>query len=422
MKGMKRKLLTSQQLVDEYPNLPSRKNPIQPVIPITKNKNLTSPILHLTVSSLLYQTLDQTSRIGGGVNEHSSTFHTSNKSRNDEKTSSKICLYHLPRIFRRPLLITNFRPLLAPFIPIFIRILVNQIEEECYKTSWDLIFKELNESYDEAKIVLLKIIQHWQNEKQLKYFVNKLKLDVKIMTIRLFLNELDNKLLNFSHSATMNIVQSPLLDLFLRPNKRIREIVQQITLSQSCVQMDTLSFIMIHLLHAWEYASNPIEGKVSLGRIYGNILISFSEKPELRGLEPGEFKTIESVLLEAILELCNFQFWQQMTMLKIRSVFEYISDMEKRFATDFRIHQEESIIQHKLTNNDRKTRLSKQINQEMDTMKSRNGANQKDDNDLEQITIMDMFPLFKVGSNNSLYKSGHSKVTSSLSIQKTKIQ
>ncbi|CAH8573230.1 unnamed protein product [Heterobilharzia americana] len=339
MKGMKRKLLTSQQLVDEYPNLPSRKNPIQPVIPITKNKNLTSPILHLTVSSLLYQTLDQTSRIGGGVNEHSSTFHT-----------------------------------------------------------------KLNESYDEAKIVLLKIIQHWQNEKQLKYFVNKLKLDVKIMTVRLFLNELDNKLLNFSHSATMNIVQSPLLDLFLRPNKRIRGIVQQITLSQSCVQMDTLSFIMIHLLHAWEYASNPIEGKVSLGRIYGNILISFSEKPELRGLEPGEFKTIESVLLEAILELCNFQFWQQLTMLKIRSVFEYISDMEKRFAIDFRIHQEESIIQHKLTNNDRKTRLSKQINQEMDTMKSRNGANQKDDNDLEQITIMDMFPLFKVGSNNSLYK------------------
>ncbi|CAH8861322.1 unnamed protein product [Trichobilharzia szidati] len=411
------KLLTSQLLVDEYPKLPLNINSQQPVISVTKDKNLTTPILYLTAASMLYQSQDQS------VNEVSASSITSSSSirstdttttsgvqmssisgmkdlgtpfpstssvsqisssdskiddrlhrqqqqqqkQQQQREQTKVSIFHpSKRIFFTPLMITNFRPLLAPFVPVFIQILVNQTEAECYQTTWNLLFDDLHESYGEAKIALIKLIYYWNNENKLKHIIGKLRLDVKIMTLRLFLNELERKLLNFSRSSTMCMVQSPLLDLFLRPNKQIRCIVQHTALSQSCVQMDTLAFIMIHLLHAWECSSNPIEGKVSLGRIYGKLLISFSDKPELRGLEQSngtgggggagvgvgtggvgeDPKTIESILFELILELCDFHFWQQLTMLKIRSVFEYISDMEKRFAKDFRIRQQQSMIQY----------------------------------------------------------------------------
>ncbi|VDQ09599.1 unnamed protein product [Trichobilharzia regenti] len=267
------------------------------------------------------------SQISSSDSKTDDRLHHQQQQQQQERT--KMSIFHpSKRIFFTPLLITNFRPLLAPFVPVFIQILVNQTEAECYQTTWNLIFDDLSESYAEAKVALIKIIYYWQNENKLKHIIGKLGLDVKIMTLRLFLNELERKLLNFSRSSTMCMVQSPLLDLFLRPNKQIRCIVQHTALSQSCVQMDTLAFIMIHLLHAWECSSNPIEGKVSLGRIYGRLLISFSDKPELRGLEHNNSaggasedpKTIESILLELILELCDFHFWQQLTMLKIRSL------------------------------------------------------------------------------------------------------
>ncbi|VDN29726.1 unnamed protein product [Dibothriocephalus latus] len=110
----------------------------------------------------------------------------------------------------------------------------------------------------------------------------------------------------------MDIIKRPLFDQFLRPNPNLKSIVKHTALPCNRTTMDTLAFLMLHLLHAWEYASNPLTAKLRLAKIYGPLLVSFAERPVVLDQDPSDYKTEEGGILEVVLEECNGQFWDNL--------------------------------------------------------------------------------------------------------------
>ncbi|KAG5443596.1 hypothetical protein CSKR_102496 [Clonorchis sinensis] len=238
------------------------------------------------------------------------------------------------RIFLEPLKLLNYQPFLSPFIPTFLRILINSIEAYCYNSSWNCIYEELFEYYNRAKIAFLRLLKVFNNDKAITKLVDDMEHPVKIVVVRLFLNELAAKPLHFNRSLMPELSRSPVFDFFLRPNIQIRKLVMKAVLQSSTYHTDTLVFLMIHLLHAWEYAPDRLTGRQRLTSIYGRLLISFVEKPYLRGTLAGEGRKLEDAMLEVILELCDQHFWNRLTGFRIRPIFDQLSCLEKKYLEE----------------------------------------------------------------------------------------
>ncbi|TGZ72541.1 hypothetical protein CRM22_002031 [Opisthorchis felineus] len=238
------------------------------------------------------------------------------------------------RIFLEPLKLLNYQPLLGPFVPNLLRILVNSIEAYCYNSSWNCMFEELLEYYDRAKVAFLQLLKLFNNDKAIAKLVDDMEHPVQIVVVRLFLNELAAKPLHFNRSLMPELSRSPVFDFFLRPNLQMRKLVMKAVLQSSTCHTDTLAFLMIHLLHVWEYAPDRSTGRHRLTSIYGRLLISFVEKPYLRGATLGEGRKLEDAMLGVMLELCDQHFWNRLTRFRIRSAFNQLSCLEKKYLEE----------------------------------------------------------------------------------------
>ncbi|KAF7258434.1 hypothetical protein EG68_04139 [Paragonimus skrjabini miyazakii] len=226
------------------------------------------------------------------------------------------------RIFRQRLQLVDFQPLLPPFVPDIVRMLANSIELHCYKNNWQAVLEPLQEYQEDGKYALVQLVNQQNNMKSLEKLLKEMSHAVQIVALRLFLDELGTKPLNFRKRHLEQLSNSPLFDFFLRPNPSLREVVKHAALSASCVHVDTLAFMMIHLIHAWENAPNPVTGKTRLASLYGHLLFTFVERPCVYGLDTEEDKTLESSLFEVILETCDCHFWNQLTSLKMQAAFD----------------------------------------------------------------------------------------------------
>ncbi|KAF5399733.1 hypothetical protein PHET_06829 [Paragonimus heterotremus] len=225
-------------------------------------------------------------------------------------------------IFRQRLQLVDFQPLLPPFVPDVVRMLANSIELHCYKNNWQAVLEPLQEYQEEGRYALVQLIRQQYNMKSLEKLLREMPHAVQIVALRLFLDELGTKPLNFRKRHLEQLSNSPLFDFFLRPNPGLREVVKHAALSSSCVHVDTLAFMMIHLIHAWENASNPVSGKTKLALLYGQLLFTFAERPYVYGLDTEEGKTLESSLFEVLLETCDCHFWNHLTSLKMQAAFD----------------------------------------------------------------------------------------------------
>ncbi|VDK35038.1 unnamed protein product [Taenia asiatica] len=76
--------------------------------------------------------------------------------------------------------------------------------------------------------------------------------------------------------------------------------------------------VILHFLLMYPTSSNE---RALLAKIYGPLLISFSERPVAIN-KTITFASEEAALLETILEVCNASFWNHLGMLKINSAFD----------------------------------------------------------------------------------------------------
>ncbi|OON15448.1 hypothetical protein X801_08749, partial [Opisthorchis viverrini] len=208
--------------------------------------------------------------------------------------------------------------------------MVNTIEENCHRTNWNGLFKSSSSHHAKARSVLFSLIQLGHRTTAHREFLKTLHPQTVIVALRLFLNEFNPKPLHFSRFMLREFLQNPLLDHFLRPNPNLKGTVQRCSLTQSRTQLDTLSFLMIHLHHALEYSPDTMESKTKLCNLYGPLLISFSERPLLQ--QPGFYgaKTEEAAILNVILDVCDPDFWNHMTMLRVRGAFLLQTSREKQ--------------------------------------------------------------------------------------------
>ncbi|CAL8081834.1 unnamed protein product [Calicophoron daubneyi] len=228
---------------------------------------------------------------------------------------------HWKHIFAERLELIDFRPTVGPYVPQIIQVLVNAIEENATMSNIMPVFDNLHEYRRDAKRALVQLVEMRHQTDEMKKTAKNLSRPVIILTLRLFLNELGKKPLHFKKAHVSQMVKNPLLDYFLRPNVEVRKIAKSAILSSSRLHVDTLAFLMLHLHHIRQLTrSGPVE-KIRLASIYGHLLISFWEKPKLCTIEFGMEKTIESALLEVMMDVCDVHFWNHITMLKIGAAF-----------------------------------------------------------------------------------------------------
>ncbi|THD27657.1 hypothetical protein D915_001511 [Fasciola hepatica] len=236
-------------------------------------------------------------------------------------------------IFSFSLSLADFRPLRAPFVPDLIKQLVNLTEAYCYKTDWRKVYEPLTEYQTEARNRLIHLLDTGnENDRKLLRALGSLNGPVAISMLRIFLSTFTMKPLHFSTALVQELVQRPLFDHFLRPNPRLRGLVQCAAIPQSRTHLDTLAFLMVHILHALDNNPDPIDGKMRLCNLYGPLLISFTERPQLCRFTQGNARSEEAALLDVILEVCDLPFWNHMSMLKLPTAFAGIPPKEKKQA------------------------------------------------------------------------------------------
>ncbi|VDN43919.1 unnamed protein product [Dibothriocephalus latus] len=232
-------------------------------------------------------------------------------------------------LVERRLTLADFRPLEAPFVPELIKMLVNATEADCHASDWEPIFATYQNLRETADMHACLLLQNWNHQNHLKRQITALSLPMKIAVLRSILSGFKQKPLHFSRRLLMDIIKRPLFDQFLRPNPNLKSIVKHTALPCNRTTMDTLAFLMLHLLHAWEYASNPLTAKLRLAKIYGPLLVSFAERPVVLDQDPSDYKTEEGAILEVVLEVCNSQFWDNLSMLQLRRAFTSKTRLER---------------------------------------------------------------------------------------------
>ncbi|VDM33675.1 unnamed protein product, partial [Hydatigera taeniaeformis] len=225
-------------------------------------------------------------------------------------------------IARRSLNVADFSTMESPYVPRIILVLVNAIETHCFRANfWAWMLCEWSDFHKEAVDLLGHLLFVHRHELFLQNVLERLSPALLIRTLRVFLSAFSPKFLHFFKRDIQEIIKRPLYDQFIRPNPNIRLIVQHALLPYSRTIIDTAAFLMLHIQHfLLMYPTSGTERSL-LTKIYGPLLIGFSERPVAIN-KTATFVSEEASLLEAILEVCNAGFWNHLGMLKINSAFD----------------------------------------------------------------------------------------------------
>ncbi|THD21567.1 hypothetical protein D915_007772 [Fasciola hepatica] len=221
----------------------------------------------------------------------------------------------------RNLHLSELRPLQAPFVPTLIRILVSSIENDCKASSWKVCFEDLSHLKLEAQNNVRRLIRVRYDKNRLTDIISDWSTPIKTATLRVFLGAIPIKPLHMSKAMLKRFIKRPLYDQFLRPNPQIKAFVRQIVLPKTRTELDTLAFLMTHIIHAWDSSPGGFKTRAKLADIYGPLLISFSERPIIVDRDVSSNKTEEAALMEVILDVCDGPFWNHLSMLQIHKAF-----------------------------------------------------------------------------------------------------
>ncbi|TGZ48622.1 hypothetical protein CRM22_010968 [Opisthorchis felineus] len=240
--------------------------------------------------------------------------------------------YHSLRSFSG-INLTDMRPSAAPFVPQLVKVLINFIEKDCEPNSWQPILAHHGKLRRQADEHAAELVRNYSNTGRLETLVNSLDVNMRVATLRAFLGMLSVKPLHLTKTQVKLITRWPLYDQYLRPNKMIKTLVREVVIPQTRTTQDTLSYIMLHIMRVWK-SSAPTQ-RSRLTEIYGPLLISFTERPIIIDRELSLDKTPESALLEAIMNVCDSQFWNHFLM----SIVDETLSHEQVFPVQKRIRQ-----------------------------------------------------------------------------------
>ncbi|CAL8081828.1 unnamed protein product [Calicophoron daubneyi] len=319
---------STARIIDPLPSSPSRFSSKQRIIKNEGRKSL-QPILHITAAVNLRDQPAEASK-----EKEFPSLNTGGEFQPSKRPAESGANRRIRPIFSMPLSFADFRPFGAPFVPNIVRCMVDVIEQNCYKSSWADLYRKLEEFTPPVEHALKKLLKLANDRKKLQTKLKSMMPTMVISIMRTFLNEFPTKPLHFSSADVKDLVREPLFDHFLRPNPNLQGIVQRASMPRSRTDLDTLAFLMIHILHALEYNPHGLDGKSLLCNVYGPLLISFANRPRLYESSATNALSEEAAILEVVVDVCDARFWNHMSMLKVARAFRYQTYRERQMNKD----------------------------------------------------------------------------------------
>lgn len=230
--------------------------------------------------------------------------------------------------------LTDFRPDQSPYVPVILKVLVLNIEMDCHKKNRgdDLWFKYYHPhalESEKAKELLRKPVDNPNmSEAEMTAYLKNIPMRVQISMMKEFISLLSEKLLLVPLPVYAEISKRPLYDSMYRVNPVMRDCVAQIVMRLSRLQMDTLSFMMIHILHLWEYSVSPQITKVTICDFFGPIIIGFQSKVLIP--KDSSYKTAEAAILTAVMDATNSRMWNNYGAGKLFTLFKLLTPFEEK--------------------------------------------------------------------------------------------
>lgn len=226
------------------------------------------------------------------------------------------------------------RPRGAPYVPFLLKVLVLNIEMDCHtkNTNTDAWFKNYiitpSESEKALEFLQKPISNPSMSEEEIDQYIKLLPIRVQIAMMKEFLSLLSEKLLTIPVEVYTKIQRRPLYDSMYRVNPQLKGCIAQIVMRLSRLKMDTLSFMMIHILHLWEYSASPQITKVSFCDFFGPLIIGFHSKV-LLPLDTVN-KSAEAALLTAILDATDSRVWNNYGGGRLFTLFKFLTPFEEK--------------------------------------------------------------------------------------------
>lgn len=228
----------------------------------------------------------------------------------------------------------TLRPTISPYVPFFLKLLVLNIETDCHEKNndddiWFENYKLTNLDRQKAKELVEEPINNpSMNEVKLEHYMKWIPIRVQIAMMEEFLSLLSEKLFKITVPVYEKIQQKPLYDSMYRVNPHVKRSITELVMRLSRLQIETLAFIMIHILHLWEYSMCPQITKVSICDFFGPLIIGFQS----RVLLPIDSvnRTAEAAFLTAILDATNSRVWNNYGGGNLFTLFKLLTPFEKK--------------------------------------------------------------------------------------------
>lgn len=253
------------------------------------------------------------------------------------KVNRKTKFFKRPPWMRKQFSLQEFRPRESPFIPTFLKAVVSNIEADCSdchnkhlvsKDSWYESYNTTPLELEQARQYLRVPIERRLTAEEMDQYLQTISVRIQIAMLKEFLDLLSRKLLHIDRATFAEIASKPLYDILFRVNPKLKFIMIKIIAQLSRTTAETLSFMMIHILHLWEYSMTPQITKAVLCDKYGPLLIGFDEKIQI-GIESSG-KTPESTLLMAIMDAVDSRSWNTWGGGKVLDNFALLTPFERK--------------------------------------------------------------------------------------------
>lgn len=220
----------------------------------------------------------------------------------------------------------------SPFVPMVLKTIVLNIEDFCAQEGngdkWyeDLSFEKADRQL--ALSLLQKSFQIKQNEDNLEELLDNYPIKIYLCMLKIYLLNFPKRLFYINVEDLRKLCQHSLYDKIQRIKPHVKPFISNIVMRMTRTEMDTLSFMMIHVLHLFEHSKTPHITKTVICEFYGSLIIKLQEKPLVGS--STDLNTIEATILQGFIDSADTFFWNRFGSNRMLGVFRCLTPFEEK--------------------------------------------------------------------------------------------
>lgn len=220
----------------------------------------------------------------------------------------------------------------CPFVPFILKTIVLNIEDYCAKEGngdkWheDLSFKKSDRQL--ALDLLKKSFDIKQKNNEIEELLDDYPIKIYLCMLRIYLLNFPKRLFYISVEDLRQLCQHSLYDKIQRIKPHIKPFISHVVMRMTRTEMDTLSFMMIHVLHLFEHSKTPHITKTVICEFYGSLIIKLQAKPLVGS--STDLNTIEATILQGFIDSADTFFWNRFGSNRLLGIFRCLTPFEEK--------------------------------------------------------------------------------------------